>query len=88
MASIPLSQFGYGNGPFRANFDTGFTAQALIHVHRVGFAVNHCKDLGRAGVYTFFIAIAFVFVHINLPHNSNLLGGVYPAALKENIVRP
>jgi len=56
------------SGDFRTNLDTGFTAQAFIHVHRFGFVVHHFKYAGRTGIDTFFIPATFILAHYCFPH--------------------
>jgi len=62
--------FGYGNSAFRTYFNASFATQTLVSVYGLGFAVNHLINLSRTSVYTFFIAGAFVFVYIDLPHGN------------------
>jgi len=66
----PALHLGNGDGAFGANFHTSLTAKALIHVHGICLAVYHFKNLGRTGVYAFFITITFIFVNNYFPHEN------------------
>jgi len=59
----------YGDGTGGAYFDATLAAQTFIHVHRFGFPVLHLKHAGRAGVYAFTLAVAFILVHGYLIHS-------------------
>jgi len=59
----------YGDSAFRADFNAGFTAEALVHVYRLGFSINHFINLRRTCIYTFFITRTFVFIDDNFPHS-------------------
>jgi len=65
----PALHLGYGNGTLGANFNTGLTAKTLVHINRIGLAVNQFKNLSRTSVYTFLIAGAFIGIYFYLKHN-------------------
>jgi hypothetical protein len=62
--------FGDSDRFFRTNFNTSFAAKTFIHIDWIGFAVYHFKNLGRTGVYAFFITITFIFVNNYFPHEN------------------
>ena len=65
--------FGNGDGIFRADLDTGLTAETFIGMYGLGLAVLHLEHLCRAGIGTFLITGAFVLVNSNFPHGVFLL---------------
>jgi hypothetical protein len=55
-------RLGNGYSLRRANLDTAFTAQTLIHIDRLGLPVLDFKHAGRARIHALALAVTLAFV--------------------------
>jgi hypothetical protein len=65
-----LLAFSDGDGGRGAGFYAAFTAQALIDIGHLGFAVFHFQNPCRTDVNAFFVAGAFVGINLYIPGHS------------------
>ena len=52
-----------GNGSCGAYLDAALTAQAFVHVDRLGFTVFHLEYAYRAGIHALSLTVTFPLVH-------------------------
>jgi len=64
------SDFGNGDGAFRAHFNAGLATQTLVVMHGLGLAALHFEHLSGTSVYALFITGTFVFIYNDLPHGT------------------
>jgi hypothetical protein len=64
--------FGYGDGPGRADLDAALAPQALVLGYHNGLAFLHFKDTHRTHINALFIARAFVRIHFHAPRHKFL----------------
>jgi hypothetical protein len=64
------SDLGYSDRTFRAYFNAGLAAEALVGLYRLRFTIDHLENLGRASCYTFLVTAAFIFIYNYFKHGS------------------